>query len=193
MFVITIVGIIVSIPFCFNWGFNLLDTVDHYLNTYLLIFIGIIQCYGCGWAFDLWRTMNKPSKEGQNYYAATLISVLGYWIPLVVVASTFIAVNHAGWGALAFFLIELIIVLPASYCVSGLTFERWYKEIFFCGVRRLGYAMTKRGREEPNEVGWWEPAFVFYWGFCVQYFTPALLWFVLVGSFYDDIETPFDD
>ena len=51
--------------------------------------------------------------------------------------------------------------------------------------------MTKRGRDDPNEVGWWEAPFVFYWGFCVQYLTPALLWFVIVGSFKDDIDIAY--
>lgn len=192
-FIVCCFGVIFSIPFCFNWGFNLLDTVDHYLNTYLLIFIGLVQCYGCGWAFDLNRTMSKPGKEGQNYYAATLISVLGYWMTLIIVPTIFIAMRQSGWGALAFILIQMFLVLPISYCVSGLSFTRWYREIAFCGVRRLGYAMTKRGRENLNEVGWWEPAFVFYWGFCVQYMTPALLWFVIIGSVVDDAEVAFDE
>lgn len=55
--VVCLFGFIGSVPFCFNWGFNLLDTVDHYLNTYLLVTIGVLQCMGCGWVFDLEKTV----------------------------------------------------------------------------------------------------------------------------------------
>ena len=60
-----------------------------------------------------------------------------------------------------------------------------------CGVRRLAYSMSKLGRSMPNEVLWWEPAFVFYWGFAVKYFVPAVLWILLVGNTKSDIEKPY--
>jgi SNF family Na+-dependent transporter len=37
-----IIGCLLSLPYCFNWGFELLDLVDYYINTFLLVFIGII-------------------------------------------------------------------------------------------------------------------------------------------------------
>ena len=126
--IVCIVGVIVSVPFCFNWGFNLLDAVDHYLNTYLLVFIGIIQCFGCGWAFDLWPTaMKKGKNEKENYYVGTMISVFGYWLCLLTIPTVTIFLEQAGWGALAFACSQLFIVMPASYCASGLPFSRWYK------------------------------------------------------------------
>lgn len=97
-------GVLFSIPFCFNWGFNLLFSIDHYLNTYLLVFIGIVQCFGCGWAFDLHRTMNKVGKEGEDYRTSCWISVLGYWLCLAVACPISVAYKASGWGALAFIL-----------------------------------------------------------------------------------------
>lgn len=51
-FVLCVIGFLGSIPFCFNWGFTLFDVVDHYLCAYLLLLIGILQAFGCGWFFD---------------------------------------------------------------------------------------------------------------------------------------------
>merc|ERR1719313_2441137 len=58
-FVICFAGFLFSIPFCTNWGFVLFDVIDHYLCTYLLLLVGIFQCFGCGWAFDVETTVNK--------------------------------------------------------------------------------------------------------------------------------------
>lgn len=37
-----VIGALISLVYCFNWGFELLDLVDYYINTFLLVFIGII-------------------------------------------------------------------------------------------------------------------------------------------------------
>ena len=56
-FVLCVLGFILSIPFCTNWGFVLFDVVDHYLSNFLLIIVGILQCFGCGWGFDYENTL----------------------------------------------------------------------------------------------------------------------------------------
>lgn len=41
-FVLCLFGFVCSIPFCFNFGFRLFDVADHFLNSYLLLVIGIL-------------------------------------------------------------------------------------------------------------------------------------------------------
>jgi solute carrier family 6 GABA transporter-like protein 1 len=41
-FFLCLLGFLLSIPFCTNWGFFLFDVVDHYLSNYLLILVGIL-------------------------------------------------------------------------------------------------------------------------------------------------------
>jgi hypothetical protein len=53
------------------------------------------------------------------------------------------------------------------------------------GVKRIGYSMSKLsrlGEEDPFKMSWWEPAFVFYFGFCCKYLIPFSLWFLLLTS-----------
>jgi len=47
-----LLGLAISALFCTNWGFILFDSIDHYLGNYLLLLVGILQCFGVGWAFD---------------------------------------------------------------------------------------------------------------------------------------------
>lgn len=71
----------------------------------------------------------------------------------------------------------------------------WYHHVFFCGVRRLGFSLTKLSRDEDKRdvAQPWEHYFNFYWCFCIQYMTPALLWFVLIGALVDNINDPFGE
>ena len=56
--ILCVVGIGLSMLFCTNWGVIFFDVVDHYCAVYLLFFVGILQCFGCGWAFDWARSAN---------------------------------------------------------------------------------------------------------------------------------------
>jgi hypothetical protein len=38
---------------------------------------------------------------------------------------------------------------------------------------------------------WWEPFFVFYFGFCTKYLIPFGLWFLLLFSIQDDVDDPY--
>ncbi|MCK6439183.1 MAG: hypothetical protein L6Q71_03160, partial [Planctomycetes bacterium] len=44
-------GWVVGIIFCTPGGFTLLDTVDHYLNSYGLLGVGLMQCILVGWVY----------------------------------------------------------------------------------------------------------------------------------------------
>jgi SNF family Na+-dependent transporter len=175
---VCIVGALCSLVYCFNWGFELLDLVDYYINTFLLVFIGIIQCLGCGWAFDFGVTYEK------HQWSAS-VSLFGYWFCLILISGICIPYQYAGVGGLVFFASQVLIINPLSWYVSGLDFFSWYRQIFFCGVRKIAYSFTKMGRTDDLVVEWWEHIFSFYWSFCIQYMIPAILWFVFIGNIYE--------
>ena len=47
-----VLGAISSIAFSFNWGFTYFDVVDHYLNVYLMLLIGVLETMGVGWVYE---------------------------------------------------------------------------------------------------------------------------------------------
>ena len=59
--------------------------------------------------------------------------------------------------------------------------------IFMCGVRKIAYAMSCLGRENPGKQEWWEGAFMVYWGTTIKFLIPGALWFILVGAFQGDV------
>merc|ERR1712086_730116 len=89
-FIICMAGFIMSIPFCTNWGFVLFDVIDHYLCTYLLLLVGIFQCVGCGWGFDVERTLRISEK-----HALSLKYLTGsFWGFLFVVGLVFVLLEQ---------------------------------------------------------------------------------------------------
>lgn len=60
-----------------------------------------------------------------------------------------------------------------------------------CGVRKLAYSMTMLGREDPAKRGWWEPFFVLWWGFCIKYGIPLVLFFIMINSCVNAAASPY--
>lgn len=60
-----------------------------------------------------------------------------------------------------------------------------------CGVKKIGYSMTMLGRADPAKEGWWEPFFVFYWGFLIKYLIPLVLWFIMINSCVNAAASPY--
>ena len=95
-----------------------------------------------------------------------------------------------------FIFIQLTIVMPWSFLATESTFDDWYTNVCMCGIRRIGYSMSKLARmEEQNKFSmlWWEPGFVFYFAFCCKYLIPFALWFVLLFSIQKDYYEPYGD
>jgi len=105
-FVLCVIGFLGSIPFCCNWGFVLFDVVDHYLCAYLLLLIGILQAFGCGWFFEADKNIEKS--EGHSF----AIKFLGfyYWITLIIIGTVTVFLDQALLGMLIFFPILFIAI-----------------------------------------------------------------------------------
>lgn len=186
-FVLCLVGFLGSLPFCCNWGFILFDVVDHYLCAYLLLLIGILQAFGCGWFFDLKQTMAKS----EGHTTGLKILSFGYWIPLVIIVIITTILDSQKWGFLAFALV-LIVVLIVSWKQSGLGMRQWYEEVVMCGVRKIAYSCSQVGRVDPLVKLWWEPVFALYWGLCIKYISPCVLSFMIIGILKNDIKKPYE-
>jgi len=194
-------GALFSFVFCFNWGNTYFDVVDHYLSVYLLLLLGIFQCFGAGWVYCF-----DDSKQASGA-APTLVLCLGYWgalIPLAFV-SVFAFPDKGVYAMLAFWIIQVIAWI-ASFIMSKQSCGIWYRDTFLYGVYKLGLAISRPSCAvwipdgEDRDVGrtyhikamWVEP-FIFYWGFCIKYFFPFAVMWLLAFSFAIDISTPYGD
>ena len=190
VFILCLIGFLGSLPFCCNWGFILFDVVDHYLCAYLLLMIGVLQAFGCGWFFDLKKTMDKS----EHHKKSLQILGFGYWICLLIIAIVTTILDAQKWGFL-FFAITLILICVGSFFAAKkapMDFYEWYNDILMCGVRRIAYSCSQVGRSDPMTKMWWEPAFALYWGLCIKFISPCVLFFMLLGILKNDIKEPYE-
>ena len=186
-FVLCLFGFLGSFPFCFNFGFTLFDVVDHYLCAYLLNMIGVLQAFGCGWFFDAAEHM----KMSVGHRKSILFLSISYWTLLIIIGTVCTITNAVAAGFITFTGLFVVICLPASFLLSGLSMSKWYNEVILTGVKRIAYACSQMTRPDPKVQMWWEPLFCVYWCFLIKYINPAILYFIFMGILVDDIRTPY--
>ena len=74
--ILCVLGALGSLLFSFNWGFTYFDVVDHFLNVYLMLLLGIMECFGAAWVYGVKELLsgrtnrvgiaNTDSKEGDK-------------------------------------------------------------------------------------------------------------------------------
>ena len=115
---------------------------------------------------------------------------IGYWTSNLLFNTIFVSLDRIWLGVIITPFIFLA-VSTASLYISKLPFKQWYAQIFMCGVRKIGYSFAKLSRAQERVPSYWEPYFVFYFGFLVKFFIPWALWFLLIGVFKADIAVPY--
>jgi SNF family Na+-dependent transporter len=117
-FILCFFGFLISIPFCTNWGYVLFDVIDHYLCAYLLIIVGIMQCFGVGWGFD--AEMNMSKSEG--HAKALKVLTLSYWFWTVLLPIVFVAIEKPAIGLPITGAVMLLLAVLPSFLIAKLPF-----------------------------------------------------------------------
>ena len=178
-------GAIGSTVFCFNWGFTLFDIVDHYLNVYLVLLMGILQSVACGWIFG------NDDALATGARASVWVLTIGYFVLLVPLAIlAYFAFPEASWIAIPVFWVYFIVIAFISFLISRLHFKVWYREVFFAGVRPVALKMMSLSTTPYTTV--WSELFQFWWCFSIKFIFPWAIWWLLVMTAAKDIEIPYE-
>jgi len=178
-------GAIGSTIFCFNWGFTFFDVIDHYLNVYLVLLMGILQAVSIGWVFGIDDAFATGAK------ASVYILLVGYFallVPLALLA--YFAFPLDSWVAIPVFWGYFVVITIISFAVSRLHFKVWYREIFFSGVRPVALKMMSLSTAPYTTV--WSELFQFWWCFSIKFIFPWAIWWLLVMTAAKDIEIPYE-
>jgi len=183
-----LLGALGSALFSFNWGFTYFDVVDHYLNVYLMLLLGVLEVMGAGWVYDREYAFKKANKT------SVVVLALGYWISLLIMGPvSFIVLKEKFWvGAIIFWVLVLFFAV-ISIALSGLSLGNWFHYISLYGARRLARTMTKLSRKDFGVREKWESVFDVWWCVAIKYFVPFALWFLLSFSFSKDLEESYGE
>lgn len=143
-------GMAMSTFFCFNWGFTYFDTVDHYLAVYLMLLLGIFQCFGAGW---IWRFDEAVAAAGKK---SVMVNFFGFWVTLVILGIlAYFAFPNFSWVSMPVFWVLQIGVWTLSWLLSKdpetnsrCRWVDWYDLVFLSGVRHLARSMTKLSKDK---------------------------------------------
>ena len=187
--VLVLLGMVCSIFFSFNWGFTFFDVVDNYLNTYLMLVLGVLETMGAAWVYEAGQIFEK----GRNYKLSIIILAAGFWsaaliIPIVCLFSE----SGDGWVGMPVFWVWMLVLWGISWLVSGLSFGEWKSNIACYGVRKLSRSMTKLSKTAgDNKHYTWEVIFELWWGFSIKYWVPFALNWLIFFSLKNDLDTAY--
>jgi len=185
-----ITGSLCSILFCFNWGFTFFDVIDNYLNTYLMLLIGVFETMGAGWVYEASEITAKSRAHKMSLY----VLAIGYWSSTILIPCLSVFTEaEKGWIGLIIFVPILIMFWVISFFLSGLSFGEWKSNIACYGVRKLSRSMTKLSRNPGEPRRCWETVFEHWWGFSIKYFVPYALMFLLTFSLNNDLRNAYGD
>jgi SNF family Na+-dependent transporter len=185
--IVTLAGLALSAVFCTSSGWILFDLVDHYISSYIVIGIGLMQVISVGWLFE------KESTAAVSQGHADSLKWMGiiYWTTTVVVCF------YANFGFKDFKIVGLVLCvvgtllsLVVSKIQSKMSFRSWYHEIVLCGVDKISQNITVLS----NPLGqreWWMIPFEAYFGLCVKFVAPIAFTWLICENLEADLEAPY--
>lgn len=175
--------------FCSDIGYYLSDVVDHYVNIYSLQILGIFQCVAVGWIYETDEIIEQgvPKK-------ALAFFTWGYWSLNTVAVGVGIGAEGNEWIGILIYLVGLIPLVLVTNGMSksgGCDVKKFWKLTFFSGVRKIARHMTLLSDENKQQNEWWVPIFEVWWNFCIKYFTPTALEWLLVWQLRTDCKDKY--
>jgi hypothetical protein len=180
-------GAAISTLFCFNWGFTFFDVVDHYLNTYTIMLMGLLQAVVIGWYFCFNEAWAKSK-------GACLVMWLGYYCLLIPLAwMSYFAYPDFSWTGLpVFWLFQFMmqgISLSIAVFKDKMTFREWYEDILFSGVKPIAERMLSLTTSANH--WFFEEFFTFWWCTSIKWIFPWAIYWMIVMTIKADIEKPY--
>ena len=186
---VCLLGILLSTPFTTNFGWILFDMTEHYIISYIVLGVGLLQCISVGWMFEYETTAIVSEGHRKSLKAMSLC----YWIPVVISCfyANFLFYEDKEYGLLAIVFTTSAGLMYSKH-VSGMAFNSWYHEIVLCGVDKLSMSITSLSNDDQSR-SWWMIGFEIYFGICIKFVLPACIVFVLCSNLEADMAAPFAD
>lgn len=194
--ILCISGALAGLLYTSNAGLVALDVIDHYINVYCMILLGILQCFGVGWIHEVSDNISKRNIPKKAF----MILTLGFWIPLILfcVISFFAFPEELAPIGLLLFLVCFLISLFLSWKASGLKYQEFNQFVAMAGVRRLAKAITRLMYTENDTEAQKKRKdklamiFEYWWGVSIKYLIPASLVWVMILGLKGDIDSPYE-
>lgn len=86
-----IIGLIMGFIYCTNEGLYWLDIVDHFVNQYVLLFMGVLTCFAVGWIYGIDRMVKYLQEVTQfkigEYWKLCILYITPVLLTLIFVSA----------------------------------------------------------------------------------------------------------
>lgn len=176
-------GIVLSALFTSNWGWVLFDMVDHYMNTYIVFSVGLMQCIAVGWVFERESTSARSLEHKKSMRALAVL----YWFPAIFFTLYGSMVGIPKFISIIILIVTTAIAFLVSYFMSKLTYIEWYHEIVMCGTDKISMSITILSNPDGKRK-WWMIPFEAYFGLLIKFVNPICLLFFIFEGLQADLE-----
>ena len=202
-FLVCLFCLILGIPFCFDFGLNIMDITDHYVTAYLMIILGILQCVGTGWFYE-WENVVKKTNL-RCFITFNVLFWVGnlFWciVPLFFFPDQ--VLNDAGLkkGSSYSYLgiiIFIFIHIPLTYIITffmqkKISFKKYLFLFSSYGARKVAryLSLLSDPNNKKTKAAWWEPIFEIWWVFSIKFFIPIALTWIFFSGVIIDLQEPY--
>eukprot|EP00951_Prasinocladus_malaysianus_P017275 scaffold135910_cov44-Prasinocladus_malaysianus.AAC.1 len=172
-----------STLFATDLGLYFLDAIDHYVNTFGLQLVGMMQCVAVGWVYGDADSRERVGSLATNLYTGgfCFASILAVLLCGALVEQP----NYLGLavgipvGAGIFFISMFAAFATRSDKSMGL--KEFFDSVAFCGTEKLRHTINENARVVPLSS---------FWDIMVKYMCPPILLGLLVVGIISDAQTP---
>jgi SNF family Na+-dependent transporter len=185
--VVCLLGIGLSAIFCCSFGWVLFDLVEHYLSSYTVIGVGLMQVISVGWYFEKETTAAVSKGHADSLKWMGII----YWLTVVIVCfySNFGLKEYSAIG-LIICVVGIFLSFAVSKYHSNMSMRSWYHEIVLCGVDKISMSITSLSSQN-GEREWWMFPFEAYFGICIKFVCPVIFTWLIADNLEQDLSRAY--
>jgi len=169
---------IVGLLFITKSGLYLLDITDHFISTYVLLFVGAAECVVIGWVYGIDRMIKHISAQPGMSLRSIFGTIMTYVVPLIMVGIAY-AVGHISIQRAVSALTAIGETRPFTWFVNVAS-AGWPALVIFAAAMFV-FVWSLRAREAEQ------------FAVLIKYFIPAILIFVFYEGWFKEFQAAYSD
>uniref|UniRef100_A0A6S8CBL3 Transporter n=1 Tax=Aplanochytrium stocchinoi TaxID=215587 RepID=A0A6S8CBL3_9STRA len=187
VFGVCLMCFIFGIWYCLDNGLYMLDVVDYYLNNFIMLGVGALECIAATWVYGYTDSVDQIGAKAVNILNA--FSFMGGFLCVIFLIA--LPSNNLVIGFITWPLFQVIGILLAYTNASG-DDEKLYNVVFSGGAGKFVRIMSINEYDSLENVSGFYRIFVHCWAFLIKYLIPVLLSILMGTGAKANFEEPYE-
>jgi len=188
VFGVCLLGFIFGIWYCLDNGLYMLDIVDYYLNNFIMLGVGALECIASTWVYGYQDSVETIGAKSVNMLNAfTFVGLLLAVIFINALPSNAVAVAFATWPAF-----QVIGWVAGVMTSTSIAESKVYDVVFSGGAGKFVEIMSVNEYDTLDNVPKAYNIFVHTWALLIKYVVPGLLSILMATGAKSNRESPYE-